>query len=400
MFPRTKDFDEILNRVFLQAQRYHKNFALLFIAIDHDETVSDQLLDELNQRFNAALRAGDILVPLDKNKFAVLLTDLEQPLLSGSVAEKLLRASAFPTTIAIGIFPHDGKTLEELQQRTANTLSQIKNQGGNQYQFVTPQMTVEAQDLIHLQTALRQALQNNEFILYYQPKLDLKTKTLSGVEALIRWKHPVLGLIDPLQFIPSAEETNLILQIGEWVLREACRTNKQWQKDGYQALVVTVNLSPKQFYQPQLCKIVEEVLKETALDPCYLELEITEMTILNDTPQVNHILHSLKSLGLTLAIDDFGTGHTSISYLKNFPITTVKIDQSFIKPLPENKNAAITRAIISLAHQLGIKVVAEGVETLEQLQSLAELQCDQVQGYFISQPLPASKMVDQLMLVH
>lgn len=409
-------FNEAINRALLQAKRHNRILALLLIDIDHfleikkthGTTIANLALEELSKRFNSALRAGDTLAHLETDEFAVLLTDLEHPKLIGPVAEKLLKASSLPfkinsheiqltTSIGIGVFPEDGQTLEDLQKHAADTLYQAKHQGGNSYQFSLPQRTLEAHDYIKLQAALRQALKNNEFILHYQPKLDLKTWTICGVEALIRWEHPTLGLIDPIKFIPSAEETGLIIQIGEWALREACRINKQWQNEGYQAISISVNLSPKQFYHPHLRKTVAQILMETELDPRYLELEITEMTVMDDIPKVNDLLMGLKSLGLTLSIDDFGTGHTSISYLKDFPINTVKIDQSFVKTLPhDNKNAAITTAIIILAHQFQMTIVAEGVETMEQLQFLGGQHCDQVQGYFISRPLPASKISAQL----
>lgn len=401
-------FNEDLNRALIQAKRHDKLLALLFIELDDFQKIKDALgieqtqalLEKLSQNFTAEIRAGDSLVHLEEDTFALLLAGLEQPKLAATVAKKILNVShTFQLTVSIAIclFPEDGQTLEELEKRATATLCQAKNQGGNQYQFALPQRTTEAQDYLELQAALRQALRENEFILYYQPKLDLKTGSLAGLEALIRWNHPTLGLIDPLQFIPSAEETDLILEIGEWALREACHTNKTWQNEGYQPLIVAVNLSPKQFYNPELNTTIKQVLLESGLDPCYLELELTEMTVLDDIPKVTRILYQLHRLGLTVALDDFGTGHTSISYLKNFPLNTVKIDQSFIKSLPENaSNAAITTAIITLAHHLGIQVVAEGVETLEQLNFLKKLHCDQVQGYFISPPLPASKIVVQM----
>jgi len=414
--PNRISFNEATNKALLQAGRNNTMLALLLIDMDHFQelkqahgpTVTHGLLEELSKRFRALLRASDTLAHLENDEFALLLTDLEQTKLIGLVAEKLLKACAEPfklnseevlltASIGISTFPNDGQTLEELQKKVADALYQAKKQGGNNYQFTLPQMTLEAHHFMKLQAALREALNNNEFRMYYQPKLDLKTWGLSGVEALIRWEHPTYGLIDPLKFIPSAEETGLILQIGEWTLREACRASMAWQNKGYQPISVAVNLSPKQLYQPELIKIVKAVLNESALDPRYLDLEIAEMTVMDDTEKVNHILHGLKNLGVTLSVDDFGIGHTSISYLRDFPINTVKIDQSFIKSLPlDPKNAAITTAIITLAHQLGIKVVAEGVETMEQVKFLADQHCDQVQGYFISRPLPAAKIVAQM----
>lgn len=415
--PNRISFNEATNKALMEARRHHKIVALLLVVIDHFQEIkaahgpamTDGLLEELSKRFRSILRASDTLAHLENDEFALLLTGLEQVKLAGLVSEKLLKVSTLPftvnsreisVTISIGVstFPADGQTLEELQKQVADALHFAKKQGGNNYQFTLPQMTLETHHFMQLQAALSKALKNNEFAMYYQPKLDLKTWTLSGVEALIRWEHPGFGLIDPLKFIPTAEETGLILHIGEWALREACHACKEWQSQGYQPTSVAVNLSPKQLYQPQLIKIVEAVLRETQLEPRYLELEIAEMTVMDDTAKVNHILHGLKSLGVSLSIDDFGTGHTSISYLRDFPINTVKIDQSFIKTLPHDpKNAAITAALITLAHQLGIKVVAEGVETMDQIKFLVDRTCDQVQGYFISRPLPSSKIVAQML---
>lgn len=237
----------------------------------------------------------------------------------------------------------------------------------------------------------------DKLILHYQPKLNLKTLTITGVEALIRWEDPKLGLVNPLAFMATAEETGHIIQIGEWILAEACRTNKQWQSDGYQPISMSVNLSPKQFHHPQTTAMIEKVLQETQLDPRYLDIEITEMTIMDDVKAVNTFLNHLKSLGITLSVDDFGTGHTSVQYLKDFPINTLKIDQSYIKSIPDDQhNMAITSGMIALAHQLGMQVVAEGVETKEQLQFLTREQCDLAQGYLIGRPVPASELVAQL----
>ena len=408
-------FNEALARALVQAKRHQKALALLIINIDHFKVISAELgventklvLETLAQRFEATLRGGDLLAHFENDEFAVLLTDIEQPKLIGPVAAKLLAAGAssiplkvqdlkLSLSIGISLFPEDGQNLEDLEKSAAATLYRAKQHGGNTYQFALPQMTLEAHDFMKIRTALHQALLKNEFVLYYQPKLNIKDWTIVGVEALIRWEHPTLGLIDPLKFIPSAEETGLIVQIGEWVLLEACRQNKEWQHEGYLPISVSVNLSPKQFYHPELMQHIESALKKTGLDASFLDLEITEMTVMDEVKKVNKLLHELKALGLSLSIDDFGTGHTSLSYLKDFPFSLIKIDQSFIKAIPSDKQCtAIASAIITLAHEVGAKVVAEGVETMEQLQFLTQEHCDQIQGYFISRPLPACKISSQ-----
>ncbi len=260
---------------------------------------------------------------------------------------------------------------------------------------------LEAHEDIQLETALRKAINNHEFVLYYQPKINLQNGTISAVEALIRWESPELGMISPSIFIPLAEETGLIMQIGEWALREACKANKSWQNLGYRPISVAVNLSPKQFRHQDLSQLIATVLSETGLEAKYLELEITETAVMDNVEAAVSKLHEIHKMGVSIAVDDFGTGYTSISYLKQFPINVIKIDQSFVKGIPQNQDdVAITSAVIALAHNLGIKVVAEGVETAEQLQCLADHQCDWVQGYFLSKPLSEKKMIKQLAEIH
>ncbi|TAK74780.1 MAG: GGDEF domain-containing protein, partial [Gammaproteobacteria bacterium] len=271
-----------------------------------------------------------------------------------------------------------------------------KHSGGGTYQYYTQEMNVTAREHIKLEAELRKAIQNKEFVLHYQPQLDLKTGTIGRVEALIRWEHPELGMISPAKFIPLAEETGLIMPIGEWALYEACRTSKKWQEEGYDPITVAVNISPKQFRHQDVAQIVQDVLKETGLNAKCLEIEITETAVMDDVQLAISRLNSISAMGVQISVDDFGTGYTSISYLKQFPVSVLKIDQHFIKGIPNNQNdVAITSAVIALAHNLGLEVVAEGVETAEQMQYLADHKCDLIQGYFLSRPLPASKVILQ-----
>jgi len=413
--PNRVFFNEILNKALSHATRQCKELAVLFVDLDRFKNINDALghstgdlvLREIANRFGTALRAGDILARLGGDEFIILLNDIQHPKFASQVAEKLLQACAKPVkihaheffitaSIGICIFPHDGSSLEDLQKNADMAMYKAKRLGGGIFRYFTKEMNIEAHQHIQLESALRKAINNDEFTLYYQPKLNLEDGTITGVEALIRWNHSELGIISPSKFIPLAEETGLIMQIGEWVLRQACKTTKSWQEQGYKPISVAVNLSPKQFRHQDIAKLVANVLATTGLEPKYLELEITETTIMDNVEAAINILSDIKSMGIEISVDDFGTGYTSISYLKQFPINTLKIDQSFIKGIPHNQNdLAITSAVIAMAHNLGIKVVAEGVETMEQLQYLADHQCDMIQGYYISSPLPEHKVILQ-----
>lgn len=408
-------FNEILNKAINHAKRRKKIFALLVIDIDAFKQINarlgpaagDQVLKELGNRFSTTLRSEDILARLSGDEFMVLLNDIAKPKFASAVAEKLLQACAKPlkiygrelslkASIGICIYPSDGTSLEDLLKNADSALDKVKRNGGNAYQFYTQEMNIEAHEFIQLETALRKAIQNKELVLYYQPRLDIKKGNINGVEALIRWVHPELGTIDPAKLIMLAEETGLIMQIGEWALFEACKMNKYWQDEGYEHMSVAVNISPRQFHHPDLSKIILNALKTTHLNPKYLELEINESAIMDDIDSSISILANIKATGVLISIDHFGIGYTSISHLKKLPISILKIDRSFIKGLPHNPNdLAITNALIALAHNLGLEVIAEGVETAEQVQYLSGQNCDMIQGYFLSHPLAAQKIVAQ-----
>ncbi|MEO8402787.1 MAG: EAL domain-containing protein [Gammaproteobacteria bacterium] len=404
-------FNEALNKTISHAKRHNKIAAVLIINLDAFRDINtamgratgDFVLKRISKRFTKALRAEDMLARLEGDEFIVLLNDIEQAKFASVVAEKLLAACSKPikeffvtASIGISIYPNDGESLEDLLNNADMALYKAKSSGGNSYQFYTEQMHIEASEYLQLGAALREAIENEELTLYFQPKLHIKTGTIIGAEALIRWIHPELGIITPAKFIPVAEETGLIMQLGEWALRKACKTNKTWQDEGYEHLTVAVNISPKQFYHPEIATIITNVLNESGLNPQYLELEINEATVMDDIDKAMAALDRIKATGVQISIDHFGTGYTSISHLKRFPVSAVKIDQSFIKGVPNNPNdTAITNAFIALAHNLGIEVVAEGVETSEQMQYLSIQNCDVIQGYFISHPLPAQKIVQQ-----
>jgi EAL domain-containing protein (putative c-di-GMP-specific phosphodiesterase class I) len=269
-----------------------------------------------------------------------------------------------------------------------------KERGKNNFQFYSAQINVHTLERVALESDLRHALERDEFLLHYQPKVDIGSNRVVGMEALVRWQQPGKPLIMPVQFIPLAEETGLIVPIGEWVLRSACLQNKAWQGEGLPRLRVAVNLSPRQFAHEGLLQDVARVLRETGLDPAWLELEITESMVMRDPEHAVQLLHGLKAMGIHLSIDDFGTGYSSLSYLKRFPLDSVKIDRSFIKDLPlDGDDAGITQAIIAMAHSLRLGVIAEGVETAEQLDFLRANGCDEMQGYHFSRPLSAAQFL-------
>jgi diguanylate cyclase (GGDEF)-like protein len=414
--PNRVFFNEMLNKALNTAQRHKKTLAILFIDLDRFKNINDALghrmgdlvLKEIAKRCSTVLRAGDVLARLGGDEFILLVNDIPHAKYASPVAEKILKLCAEPvkietheffitTSIGICIFPGDGESLEDLLKNADMAMYKAKRAGGGIFQYYTKEMNLEAHEHIKLEGALRKAINNNEFILYYQPKLNLVDGNMMGVEALIRWDSPELGMVSPMKFIPLAEETGLIMQIGEWALREACRANKSWQDQGYSPISTAVNLSPKQFRHQDIAQLVKNILAETKLSPEYLELEITETAVMDNVDTAINRLNDISNMGVKITIDDFGTGYTSISYLKQFPVSVLKIDQSFIKGVPENQDdVAITTAVIALAHSLNMKVVAEGVETPEQMQYLADHDCDMVQGYYLSRPLPETKILLQL----
>jgi EAL domain-containing protein (putative c-di-GMP-specific phosphodiesterase class I) len=321
-----------------------------------------------------------------------------------AVAQKLLSALSqvlmvedqelFVTaSIGISLFPSDGADVESLMKCADVAMYRAKEHGRNNYQFYKPDMNARTHELLLLEGKLRQALDLNQLVLYYQPQIDLVSGHLIGMEALVRWQHPEEGLILPDDFIFLAEETGLIVPIGEWVLQTACAQNRAWQERGYAPIQMGVNISAHQFKQPGFIDMIDQVLERTGLDPEWLMLEITESSIMENVEQTVKVLTDLKARGIQLAIDDFGTGYSSLSYLKRFPITKLKIDRSFIRDITTDPNdAAIAASVIALANTMNMGVIAEGVETKEQLRFLLEKGCDQCQGFLFSRPLPAGKL--------
>jgi diguanylate cyclase (GGDEF)-like protein/PAS domain S-box-containing protein len=393
------------------AHREGNTLALLFLDLDHfknindslGHAVGDHLLKEIALRLTGSIRETDTVGRLGGDEFLLLLPDADADA-AAHVALKLIeecvRPFAFEShsltvtpSIGIALYPKDGSDFNELLKSADTAMYRAKDDGRNAYRFYTPEMNQAVFQRMVLESSLRRAIEKNEFVLHYQPKFSLQNDALVGVEALIRWHQPELGTISPAQFIPVAEESGLIEAIGTWVLEEACRQVKAWQDDGLPALRVAVNFSARQFASRNIAELVSATLKKTGVSGAQLEMEITESLLAQDMDYTLEVLHSLKKLGVHVAVDDFGTGYSSLSYLKRFPIDRLKIDQSFVRDLvTDPDDRAIATAIVTLGHSLDIRVIAEGVETVRQLEILREMGCDEAQGYYLGRPIPASEM--------
>ena len=406
--PNRALFEDRLTQAVALAQRVNKRVAVLFVALDQLKKVNDtlghlsgdQLMQQVAVRIRGCIRESDTVARFGGDQFVVMLPELESTkdaldvvaLLQQTLhpSFKLGRQELFATaSVGISFFPDDGRETSSLVKNANAALYRAKKSGGNEYRFYTADMHIKASKRFELETSLRHAIDNREFLLHYQPRVAIDSLKIVGVEALVRWQHPQLGLVPPMDFIPLAEETGLILPIGEWVLREACRQNRDWQNKGFAPMRVGVNISARQFQQQHLAETVLRILEETDLGPEFLELELTESSIMSNAEATIVVLTKLQTMGIAISVDDFGTGFSSLSYLKRLPIDSLKVDQSFVRELATDPDdAALVMAIVSLAHTLRLRVVAEGVETQEQLRFLRLLRCDEIQGYLISKPLP------------
>jgi diguanylate cyclase (GGDEF)-like protein len=422
--PNRQAFLETLERELARSKEHDKKFAVLFMDLDafkrindtlgHD--VGDHLLKVVSERLRETIRPSDLvlraehefeassggsnLARLGGDEFTILIPDLERVEDALNVAHRVKEAmrrsfmieghEIFVTaSIGISLYPEDGEDCNSLLKYADTAMYHAKNCGKNNAKLYSSSLTMEIMSHVKMEVGLRKALQNNELYLLYQPQIDVPSTQIVGVEALVRWRHPERGIISPTEFIPLAEETGLIVPIGEWVLRTACNQAKAWQSDGGRAIRMAVNLSAKQFKDENLMQIVLSALADTGLDARLLELELTEGTLMDDARATMVTLEQLRGIGVYLSIDDFGTGYSSMNYLKRFDVRALKIDKSFIAGLPQDtENAAITRAIIAMALGLKMVVVAEGVETDEQLLMLEEYGCDMAQGYFLGHPSP------------
>jgi diguanylate cyclase (GGDEF)-like protein/PAS domain S-box-containing protein len=415
--PNRTLLNDRLSQALLYAQRYDRWAAVAFVDLDNFKTINDslghnagdELLRTVAKRMVACVRAMDTVARLGGDEFVVLLVDLPKSadLISAAV-QKLRAAIAEPVrleghelraTSSLGVanYPGDGADAETLLANADAAMYRAKEMGRDNFQFYTPELNAKMREKFLLQEELRKAVARHEFVLLYQPQVDLRTGRVFAVEALIRWNRPNAGVVSPIDFIPLAEETGLIVPIGDWVLHEACRQNKAWRDAGLPPMNVCVNVSPRQFWEKDLISRVVGSLKESGLDAKYLELEVTESLVMQDVERAVATMKTLQGLGVQLAIDDFGTGYSSLSALKNFPVARLKIDKSFIDGLPADENdKAVASAVIALGQKLNLRVIAEGVETDDQLAFLRANNCDEMQGYLFSRPIPAQEIEELL----
>ena len=409
-------FYERLNCAVARCNRNDMAIALMFLDLDHFKEINDtlghecgdSLLKNIATRIKKCIREIDTGVRLGGDEFAILLEQIVSVEDVSAVAQRILLLLAQPVmfnqhqlhvtgSLGITIYPWDSANPQELLSHADAAMYRAKAQGGNNYQFYTAGMKTAGLDGSTLEVELRRALAKKEFLLHYQPQLDLRTKQVIGMEALLRWHHPYQGLVGPNHFISQAEENGMIIPIGEWVLRAASKQAKYWAKQGFPTPCVAVNLSARQIHQGNLPALIQEILDHSHLEPENLKLELTETFLIHETEDTIQTLHDLKAMGVHLYIDDFGAGYASLRYLKSFPVDGIKLDQSLIQHLPHNTNdAAIVEAVISLGKALGLQVIAEGVETKEQADFLEEHGCDAMQGYWIAPPLPANESAQHM----
>jgi diguanylate cyclase (GGDEF)-like protein len=391
------------------AHRRQRKLALLFLDLDHfkhindslGHAIGDRLLSSVAERLRACVRSSDTVSRQGGDEFVILLAQVKNAQDAGTTAEKILLALSKPyrigehelhITASVGIvtYPDDGIDAEGLLQNADFAMYQAKDSGRNNLQFFQSDLNVTALERQSIETDLRHAIERGELVLHYQPKVNLTTGAIAGVEALVRWRHPLRGLLHPSQFISVAEEFGLIVPIGQWVLREGCRQAKAWQNSGLTPLRIAINVSAVELRNKKFVEGVRAILKETGLEPRYLELELTETFLMQDASPTATVLEALKDMGVQLALDDFGTGYSSLSYMRRFPIDTLKIDQSFVRNLATDADdASVVSAVINMGSSLHMGVVAEGIETREQLAMLREQRCPEGQGYLFSHPLAA-----------
>jgi diguanylate cyclase (GGDEF)-like protein/PAS domain S-box-containing protein len=409
-------FLDRLQQAIKKAHREDNQLAVLFVDLDRFKQINDSLghamgdavLKAVARRLQGCLREDDVVARLGGDEFTIILDSLHKPQHAMVLAQKLIRSVQRPVrhedhelyvsaSVGISLYPQDGQNADVLLQNADAAMYKAKDEGRSNFQFYTADMTELAFERVLMEAHLHRALEKEQFVVYYQSQVDLHTGKLTGLEALVRWQHPELGLLSPTKFIPLAEDTGLILPLGKWVLQTACRQIAAWHKADLYPGRVAVNLTGNQLKNDKVLPTIEQILEENGCQPDWLELEITESVIMEQHGRSFNILQKIKDLGIELAIDDFGTGYSSLSHLKRLPVSRLKIDRSFIRDIPQDSsNKAITRAVIAMGKSMGLRVIAEGVETMEQKAFLEAEQCDEIQGYIYGPPLPAEQMTGVL----
>ncbi len=411
--PNRTLFMDRLSHALSRGRRDNSRVAVLFVDLDRFKKVNDtlghnagdKLLQKAAQRLTACMRNTDTVARLGGDEFTVILPDLHNTHNTELVARKILECLAEPFvidgaeifvtgTLGITVFPDDGEDAETLLKYADTAMYKGKEGGRNTFRFFTAKMNAEALEYMELENALRRAFKHEQFILHYQPIFDLKTGRVTSAEALLRWNHPERGIVAPTAFIPLAEDTGLIVPIGEWVFRTACAQMNVWRNVGLSSVHLSVNVSARQCRDAAFKDMIEWVLKETGADPKSITLEITESLFMEYEDNALTILHELRDMGINLSLDDFGTGYSSLGYLKRFPVNILKIDRSFVADIgKDTESQGLVEAIIAMAHSQNMKVIAEGAETKEQVEFLRSRKCDEVQGFYFSRPLPAEEFV-------
>jgi len=415
--PNRNLFNERLVASLQQAKRHKRQMVLMFLDLDHFKDINDtlghsagdKLLQDVARRLQGCVRAEDTLARLGGDEFTIIMNEVRQQKDSAAVAEKIIDVLASPfvlegeevfvtTSIGIAGYPSCGSDPETLIRHADTALYRAKSEGRGNYRFFEAEMNQAVSERMNMINALRHAAKREEFFLYFQPLLHAHSGDVYGMEALLRWQHPERGMIPSSEFVPLLEETGLIVPVGEWVVREACRQNRLWQEAGLEPMLVSVNLSVRQFHERDLIDMVTSAVTDAGINPQQLQLEITESVLLEHSHAANKILTRLRDIGIKLAIDDFGTGYSSLSYLKQYPFDTLKFDRSFIQGITTSDNAAaIVASVINLGHSLGMMVVAEGVETTQQLAILHDHNCDQFQGFLFGYPMSSESCTDWLL---
>jgi len=407
--PNRMLFMDRIDQAISRAQRENSKFALLFLDIDHFKVINDsmghaagdQLLNVVSQRLTQVLRKTDTVARLGGDEFTIIVEALDDCELVAVIAKNILSSLEkyieinqkevyIGGSIGVALYPQDGENFGALLKNADTAMYRAKELGRQTFQFYADEMSFKAMQRLDLENQIRNALKNQEFVVYYQPKVDLKTGECSGMEALVRWQHPQRGLVAPVEFIPLAEETGLIIQLDEWVIKSACKQFKKWQECGYPVKNLSVNVSARHFKEGNMLEHCAKVMDEMQMSPEHLEVELTESALVGTYQSAKNILNEIHNMGIKIALDDFGTGYASMSYLKEFPFDTVKLDRSFVKGVPDDKeSSAIVKAMIQLAAALNLKIVAEGIETELQKTFLTEQGCTYGQGYLWSKPLSA-----------